>query len=122
MKALLISIAVVISSSASFAQPVSSDNPNSATAQAPATKSASCESQKRTATREPLPDRPTVYSFTIKTDGSLADVVVKTSSGNTIVDQMGAECMVTHWHYKPGMKDGQPVETPWQAQIIWKAR
>jgi TonB family protein len=119
MNALLIAIAATLPLSASFAQTTSTDGTDSdATTVAPQ-KPASCEDAKRVIAHQTFPEKPTAYSFTIKTDGSLTDVAVKSSSGNETLDQMGAAC-VLRWHYKPGMKDGKPVETPWQAQIIWK--
>lgn len=81
----------------------------------------SCNDSTRVAAHQPSPEKPTVYSFTIKTDGSLTDVAVKSSSGNALLDELGIACVV-HWHYKPGTIDGKPVEMPWQAQIIWKMR
>ena len=61
---------------------------------------------------------PTVVSFRIKIDGSVEDVEIAQSSGDTSIDHTFAEC-VGNWRYKPATQNGQPVEVPWRAEALW---
>lgn len=60
----------------------------------------------------------TILAFRIGIDGRLTDIRVAQSSGHQELDDAavaGARC----WRYKPAMKDGKPVEVPWQASVKW---
>jgi len=61
---------------------------------------------------------PTLLGFVIKADGTVDQVNILRSSGNSDLDQAGAACAAT-WRYKPAMKDGAPVDVPWKAEITW---
>lgn len=61
----------------------------------------------------------TVLSFTVTAQGTVAQVAVKTSSGNADLDHAAVAC-ASAWTYKPGTKKGAPVDTPWQATVAWK--
>jgi TonB family protein len=119
MKALLILIAAALSITASSAQTASTDAASSTASVAKPADPPNCLRWRHYLSTEKMPDKPTLYAFTVKTDGHLADVTVKSSSGNETLDQLGAICMVPRWSYKPGLQDGKPVERPWQAEIIW---
>lgn len=61
----------------------------------------------------------TRVGFFITADGHVRDAHVVISSGNTSLDEESVRC-TTYWRYRPAVKDGQPVEVPWQAEIAWK--
>src|SRR5665213_4292821 len=58
-------------------------------------------------------------AFTIKTDGTVKDVRVSKSSNSKDIDDASVEC-ITHWLYKPATRNSVPVETTWQANVVWK--
>lgn len=63
----------------------------------------------------------TILAFRIGVDGLLTDIRVAQSSGHQELDDAavaGARC----WRYKPAMKDGKPIEAPWQASVKWQLR
>jgi TonB family protein len=60
----------------------------------------------------------TSLSFNILTDGTVDGVKVLTSSGSHQLDDAAVQC-VANWHYRPAIKDGQLVETPWKASVKW---
>jgi protein TonB len=60
----------------------------------------------------------TTISFHVEPDGSVKDVVVTKSSGFDALDQVAAEC-ATQWQYKPAMRNGQPIEVSWHANVQW---
>jgi TonB family protein len=57
--------------------------------------------------------------FFITTDGHVRDTHVITSSGNTLLDEEAVRCTV-YWRYRPAVKDGSPIEVPWEANLVWK--
>jgi TonB family protein len=57
-------------------------------------------------------------AFTIRADGTTADISVSQSSGHPELDAAAVECAKT-WLYKPAEKDGVAVDTPWSAKIRW---
>jgi TonB family protein len=61
----------------------------------------------------------TQLSFTITTEGTVKDIKLATSSGNTDLDEAAVKC-AADWQYRPGLKDGKPVEKPWKVNIAWK--
>jgi protein TonB len=61
----------------------------------------------------------TKLSFHIMTDGSVTNVAVAGSSGSERLDSAAVTC-VGHWRYKPATQDGQAVEAPWLANVVWK--
>jgi TonB family protein len=61
----------------------------------------------------------TKLTFRILKDGSVADVTVAQSSGDSELDAFAAACAAT-WHYQPARLDGHPVEAPWHAQVDWR--
>lgn len=63
----------------------------------------------------------TMISFHIMTDGSVTNVTVAKSSGSSRLDEAAVSC-AGRWHYKPATQDGNPVETPWQANVQWKLK
>ena len=60
----------------------------------------------------------TVVRFTVTEEGRVIDPAVDRSSGNAILDKAALAC-VAHWHYRPAIKDGEPVAVPWQAEVRW---
>ena len=56
--------------------------------------------------------------FHIAVDGSAKDVILSQSSGNAALDQAAEDCVAT-WRYKPAMRNGLPVEIPWNATVVW---
>jgi protein TonB len=63
----------------------------------------------------------TTLSFHVMTDGSVSGVTVAKSSGSERLDSAAVSC-AGRWQYKPASQDGNPVETPWQANVQWKLR
>lgn len=61
----------------------------------------------------------TTISFHIMTDGSVSNVVIAKSSGFSRLDEASIPC-ATRWHYTPKTVDGVPIETDWQANVVWK--
>jgi len=61
----------------------------------------------------------TTLSFKINTDGHVSDVSVSKSSGYDRLDNAAVSC-VQRWTYRPKTVDGQPVETNWEANVLWK--
>jgi TonB family protein len=55
-------------------------------------------------------------SFHVTIQGTVSDVTVETSSGNTYLDQAAVAC-ASAWLYHPATKNGVPVEVPWTAMI-----
>ena len=61
----------------------------------------------------------TFLSFHVATDGTTKDITVTTSSGYADLDA-AAVAEAGCWRYKPGMKDGKPVEVTLQGRVIWR--
>ena len=61
----------------------------------------------------------TLVAFTIKTDGTVTDVSVARSSGNSDLDNAAMTCVKT-WLYRPVLQNGQAVELPWKAFVNWQ--
>jgi TonB family protein len=61
----------------------------------------------------------TTLAFTITTTGTVKDIKVAKSSGNIALDDASVQC-ASHWLYKPAAKDSQPVDMPWEANVVWK--
>lgn len=57
--------------------------------------------------------------FVITAEGRVKDPAVETSSGNADLDAAAMTC-VGFWRYRPALKNGQPVEVPWKADIKWE--
>lgn len=60
----------------------------------------------------------TALAFRIAVDGHPSDIKVATSSGNEQLDTASLQC-ASNWRYKPAVRNGEPVEVPWQADIVW---
>jgi protein TonB len=60
----------------------------------------------------------TLMSFHVTADGSVTGATVAKSSGSQRLDDAAVSC-VERWHYKAATQDGVPVETPWQANVVW---
>jgi TonB family protein len=60
-----------------------------------------------------------ILSYTIKADGTVAGVTVKSSSGDAAFDSYAATC-VTSWYYKPAERAGAAVDFPWGTEITWR--
>jgi protein TonB len=58
-------------------------------------------------------------AFWIKTDGTVRDPVILTSSGHDALDNAALAC-VAGFHYQPATQNGQPIEVPWQATVRWR--
>jgi protein TonB len=61
----------------------------------------------------------TVLAFRIGIDGHLTDIHIVQSSGHQELDDAAVE-RTKCWRYKPALRNGQPVEVPWQASVRWK--
>jgi len=61
----------------------------------------------------------TTLAFKIGTDGSVSNPSVSKSSGFDSLDSAALSC-VGHWRYTPQKVDGNPVETTWTANVVWK--
>ena len=61
----------------------------------------------------------TELSFTVLADGTVSDVKLAKSSGYEELDDAAQDC-VKRWHYRPGIKDGQLVDTPQKVSVAWK--
>lgn len=61
----------------------------------------------------------TELSFTVLADGTVSDVKVAKSSGYEELDDAAQDC-VKKWHYRPGIKDSQLVDTPLNVSVAWK--
>lgn len=58
-------------------------------------------------------------NFKITVNGTVSNVVVAKSSGNSDLDDAAKTCVRT-WRYVPLQKDGKPVEAAWDADIEFK--
>jgi TonB family protein len=58
-------------------------------------------------------------AFRIDTDGKVKNVTLVKSTGHEDLDAATLGC-VGRWSYKPAMRDGAPVEVPWQVMVQWK--
>jgi len=58
-------------------------------------------------------------AFTITTGGNVKDLRIEKSSNNKDLDDASLQC-AAHWLYKPATMDGEPLETPWRANVVWK--
>jgi len=61
----------------------------------------------------------TTLGFRIGTDGSVVDPHITNSSGSQRLDNAAIEC-VSSWRYRAAVQNGQPVEVPWQANVVWR--
>lgn len=60
----------------------------------------------------------TEVSFTVLADGTVQDASVSNTSGYDRLDDAAVEC-VSAWHYRPGIKDGELVDTPMKVEVVW---
>lgn len=60
----------------------------------------------------------TSLSFRITAEGTVADIVVSESSGFEALDKASVAC-AAEWRYQPAVRDGKPIEVPWQAKVRW---
>jgi TonB family protein len=60
-----------------------------------------------------------VIAFRITVGGTVRDIAIVQSTGSPRLDLASVMC-ATHWTYRPAMVNGQKVEAPWRAQIVWK--
>jgi TonB family protein len=58
-------------------------------------------------------------SFTVLADGTVSGVNVTKSSGYEELDDAAVDC-VKRWHYRPGIRDNQLVDTPLNVSVAWK--
>ncbi len=62
-----------------------------------------------------------MLTFTVTTEGSIADPTVTDSSGNASLDAASLSC-VQRWRYKPAIQDVKPVAAQWSAYIVWNPK
>jgi TonB family protein len=67
-----------------------------------------------------LTNSATTVQFEITPDGSVTDIAVTKSSGDTDLDNHVVEC-AKEWRYKPAMKDGVAVSVPWTVTVNWRS-
>ena len=58
--------------------------------------------------------------ITVGTDGEPKDVKVVESSGHDSLDEASIRCVMSHWHFKPAMQNGAPVEGQKEIRIRWQ--
>jgi protein TonB len=56
--------------------------------------------------------------FLIETDGTVKDIVIVKSTGNSDLDQAALICAAA-FRYKPATRDGVPVNWSWEADLNW---
>jgi TonB family protein len=61
----------------------------------------------------------TFVKFTITAEGRVADVSLRTSSGNADLDAAAMTC-ARDWLYQPALQNGTPVAVPWTAEVRWQ--
>ena len=61
----------------------------------------------------------TELAFTVMADGTLSGLKVSKSSGSDRLDDAAVDC-VQRWHYRPGIKDDQLVDSPMTVTVDWK--
>ena len=61
----------------------------------------------------------TELAFTVMADGTVSGVKVSKSSGSDRLDDAAVDC-VQRWHYRPGIKDDQLVDSPMTVTVDWK--
>jgi periplasmic protein TonB len=81
------------------------------------TDSCSSSIMSPVAIRQPNTVQPIVLSFAIAADGSIKSAEIKQSSGYTELDEAALTCAKERWHFKPAMKDGQPIESTKEVRI-----
>lgn len=62
-----------------------------------------------------------VVNFQVMPDGTVQSAVLAQSTGDADLDAAALSC-VAAWHYKPALRDGQPVQAAWAAQVEWTMR
>jgi protein TonB len=67
------------------------------------------------------PEGTVTLGFVIKKDGTVTDISVRESSGNTALDEATKAC-ATQWHYRPALKNGEPIEVHWATRIRWASK
>jgi len=60
----------------------------------------------------------TEISFEVLADGTVKDATVSKTSTYDRLDDAAVEC-VARWHYRPGIKDGELVDTPMKVEVVW---
>lgn len=60
----------------------------------------------------------TELAFTVAADGTLSAIKVTKTSGSGRLDDAAVEC-VGKWHYRPALRDGQLVDAPVTAKVVW---
>lgn len=63
----------------------------------------------------------TDLSFQVLSDGTLSSLAVAKSSGSDRLDDAAVDC-VKHWHYRPGLKDGQLADMPMTVSVAWNLK
>ena len=58
------------------------------------------------------PTRPTVVTFTVTSQGRVANAAVAQSSGSSVVDDAVRDC-ISAFIYAPAMRDGAPTDISW---------
>ncbi len=61
----------------------------------------------------------TEVSFVVQADGTVKDAAVSNTSTYDRLDDAAVEC-VARWHYRPGIKDGELVDTPMKVEVVWR--
>jgi TonB family protein len=63
----------------------------------------------------------TELSYQVLSDGTVSGIAVAKSSGSDRLDDAAVDC-VKHWHYRPGLKDGQLVDMPMTVSVAWNLK
>ncbi len=58
--------------------------------------------------------------ITVAADGTVTNAEVVGSSGKDALDQATVKCIMSGWHYKPAMQNGQPIAAATEANVQWK--
>jgi len=83
---------------------------------------AKCSNSFYPAVKIRLENTETDVNVTVGTDGVPKNVAVVQSSGHPELDEAAVNCIATSWHFKPAIKDGQPVEATKKYAIKWQLR
>ncbi len=60
-----------------------------------------------------------ILKFTITKDGHTSDIAIANTSGNDDLDTAAAAC-ARDWMYRPATQNGEAIDAPWMAQVVWQ--
>jgi protein TonB len=60
--------------------------------------------------------------LTVGTDGRVSAAEIVTSAGSTELDQVAREWILSHWRYRPALKDGNPAPAQLLASVTYNLK